>query len=251
MQLLGSGDKLKEQSKNHAAVLQAAENERKQLKYALQSQKEQQLAASALSGEQHEALLAEREKQLREFYLRVAPDNAEKASELAAASVTDIAGVRRSLQEAYESVPEGWNDIQQAADVTLATDGATADTAAREQALKQKMEQLMMAALQKQQKQYRTEKKLADAILAKLQTECNGLKGDVARVSSLIPGASEDAITNVSYLKNVVVQYMCSPDQNGRRVLWPVIATLLHLTPEEIGKVRDAIEPKGIYALFS
>lgn len=287
-QLLTSRETMSEQLNSHSVALRAAMNENKQLQQvALQSQKAQQqqpvpmankVEPPVLSEEEAAALLAERDKQLREFYTRVAPDNIGKVPALAAAAVKDLPGVKKMLHEAYGSLPDGWADIKESESrnttstlnvdddpsaATLATAATVAaDQAAREIALKQKMEQLMMAALQKQQTQYQTEMKqhqkqfhsemkLSQQNVAKLEAECHSLKADMARVSSLLPGASEDAITNISYLKNVVVQYMCSPDQKGRLVLWPVIATLLHLTPAEIGKVRTAVEPKGIYALFS
>ena len=73
---------------------------------------------------------------------------------------------------------------------------------------------------------------------------------DLARVTALTPGASEHAVTNVNYLKNVVINYMCSSDKQSQQALLPVLGQILQLNPEELKKVKAAAEPKGIYGLF-
>jgi chromosome segregation ATPase len=53
---------------------------------------------------------------------------------------------------------------------------------------------------------------------------------------------------NVDYLKNVVVKYM-ETEEHDRLV--PVIATLLHLTPEEIARINDARRRRSWSGLFA
>lgn len=83
-----------------------------------------------------------------------------------------------------------------------------------------------------------------------LQTQCEELKRDLSRVTVLTPGASEHAVTNVNYLKNIVVQYLCSEDVSSQRALLPVLGELLKLDQDELQKVKGAVGVKRSRSFF-
>ena len=49
-----------------------------------------------------------------------------------------------------------------------------------------------------------------------------------------------DSATNMEYLKNCVFKFMCSVDFSERRRLYPVIATILKLTSQEMLAIENA-----------
>jgi hypothetical protein len=58
------------------------------------------------------------------------------------------------------------------------------------------------------------------------------------------PEASKPAV-NIQYLKNTIVSYMCSRHLEERKRMVPVVALLLHLSPEETQKITQQLEAES------
>ena len=59
---------------------------------------------------------------------------------------------------------------------------------------------------------------------------------------------SPDGAINIEYLKNCVFKYMSSTRRSDRMRLYPVIATILKLTPSEREEIDSALKSQASYA---
>jgi cob(I)alamin adenosyltransferase len=71
-----------------------------------------------------------------------------------------------------------------------------------------------------------------------LQARVEELKAFLDRAKQLHEGP--DSATNMEYLKNCVFKFMSSVDASEKRRLYPVIATILKLTSQEMKQVEYA-----------
>jgi len=57
--------------------------------------------------------------------------------------------------------------------------------------------------------------------------------------------AATDAVTNLQYLKNALVAYMCASGVEERRRMLPAISLLLHLRGDELKRIHAHLDAEG------